>query len=55
MLIPVDKNVVIGARFYLSGDEKPSMLFFHGNGEVVADYGDMGTLYTDMGILPLEL
>jgi fermentation-respiration switch protein FrsA (DUF1100 family) len=56
MLIPVDKNVVIGARFYLSGDEKPSMLFFHGNGEVVADYGDMGTLYTDMGInfLPVD-
>lgn len=56
VLIPVEKNVVIGARFYLSGGDQPNMLFFHGNGEVVADYGDLGVLYADMGInfLPVD-
>ncbi len=50
MLIEVDKDVVIGARFHASGKDKPTILFFHGNGEIVADYNDMGPLYTKMGI-----
>ena len=28
----------------------PSILFFHGNGEIVADYDDLGPLYNRMGI-----
>ena len=38
ILIEVEEDVVVGARFYLAGKEAPTMLFFHGNGEIVADY-----------------
>lgn len=56
ILIPVEKNVVIGARFHAAGKEAANILFFHGNGEIVADYDDMGVLYTKMGInfLPVD-
>ncbi|HVO67308.1 MAG TPA: alpha/beta hydrolase [Syntrophales bacterium] len=56
MLIPVDKDVVVGARFHLAGMEAANILFFHGNGEIVADYNDMGILYNNLGInfLPVD-
>jgi len=50
VLIPVEKDIVIGARLHLSGKEAANMLFFHGNGEIVSDYDDLGRLYTGMGI-----
>ncbi len=50
-LIPVEKEVVVGARFHrASGASAPNILFFHGNGEIVADYDDMGPMYNQMGI-----
>ncbi|MBF0200917.1 MAG: alpha/beta hydrolase [Desulfamplus sp.] len=49
--IPVEKDVSIGACFHMTDDKNsPSLLFFHGNGEIVADYDDLGTLYRDAGI-----
>lgn len=56
MLIQVEKDVVVGARFHLAGKEAPNILFFHGNGEIVADYDDIGLLYPRMGInfLPVD-
>ena len=50
LLIPVDPGVAIGARFYTAGTEAPTLLFFHGNGEIVADYEDLGPLYTQLGL-----
>ncbi|MBN1832820.1 MAG: alpha/beta hydrolase [Deltaproteobacteria bacterium] len=50
LLIPTDDNVYIGARFHLKEDSAPSILFFHGNGEIVADYDDMGRIYNEMGL-----
>ncbi|MCX5845315.1 MAG: alpha/beta hydrolase, partial [Deltaproteobacteria bacterium] len=50
ILIPVEEGVVVGARFHRAGMEAANMLFFHGNGEIVADYNDMAVLYTDIGI-----
>jgi len=44
-LIPVDGDVVIGARFHMETTTAPNILFFHGNGEIVADYDDMGSIY----------
>ncbi len=49
-LIPVDKDVVIGARFHLADTAASNILFFHGNGEIVADYDDLGSIYNSMGI-----
>jgi pimeloyl-ACP methyl ester carboxylesterase len=49
-LIPTDDHVTIGARFHIKEDSAPSILFFHGNGEIVADYDDMGGIYNEMGL-----
>ncbi len=50
ILIPVEKDVSIGSAFHLSGADHPSILFFHGNGEIVSDYDDFGEFYNQMGI-----
>jgi uncharacterized protein len=49
ILIPVDQGVVIGARWYAAGNVAPTLLFFHGNGEIVADYEELGPLYARLG------
>jgi pimeloyl-ACP methyl ester carboxylesterase len=55
-LIQVERDVMIGARFCLAGKNCPNILFFHGNGEIVSDYEEMGLLYGQMGInfLPVD-
>jgi fermentation-respiration switch protein FrsA (DUF1100 family) len=56
LLIPVEGNVAIGARFHWAGNQAPTILFFHGNGEIVADYDDLAQLYLNEGInfLPVD-
>jgi pimeloyl-ACP methyl ester carboxylesterase len=49
ILIPVDRGVVIGARCYAAGKVAPTLLYFHGNGEIVADYEELGPLYVRLG------
>jgi len=46
----VQEGVSIGARFHLAGEEAPNILFFHGNGEIVADYDPVGPIYNDHGL-----
>ena len=48
--IPVETDVNIGARFHMAGKNYANILFFHGNGEIVADYDELGPLYNQMGI-----
>ena len=50
ILIPVTKDVVIGARFHSAGTSAPTILFFHGNGEIVSDYDDLSSLYVKLGV-----
>jgi len=50
ILIPVEDTVVVGARFHLSDKAAPNILFFHGNGEIVSDYDELGPLYGQLGI-----
>lgn len=50
MMIPVSENVSIGACFHIAHPSAPNLLFFHGNGEIVADYQDLGPLYNQAGI-----
>ena len=50
LMIPVDKQVSIGARFHIADQSAVNILFFHGNGEIVADYHELGALYNKMGI-----
>lgn len=49
-LIPVGQDVVVGSRFYAVNSKRPTLIFFHGNGEIVADYSEMAAIYNQMGI-----
>ncbi|MCI5163054.1 MAG: alpha/beta hydrolase [Candidatus Electrothrix sp. AX5] len=48
--IEVEPDVVIGCRFFSAGKDKPTILFFHGNGEIVADYDEIGPEYVRYGL-----
>jgi pimeloyl-ACP methyl ester carboxylesterase len=50
MLIPVAREVDIGARFHMVTSTAANILFFHGNGEIVSDYDDLGPVYNGMEI-----
>lgn len=50
VMIPVADDVVIGARFHMAQPAGANILFFHGNGEIVADYNELGGIYNQMGI-----
>ncbi len=56
MLIPVAKGVEIGARFHMTSSSAANLLFFHGNGEIVSDYDDLGPVYNhmDVNFLPVD-
>ncbi len=49
-LVPVEKGMSISCRFYVHHRDSPSILFFHGNGEVVSDYDDIAPFYNQLGI-----
>jgi len=48
--ITVDEGVQVHTRFHLAGPEEPNIIFFHGNGEIVSDYDDIGPYYTKFGM-----
>ncbi len=50
LMIPVAADVAVGARFHLQAAGNPNLLFFHGNGEIVADYDELGPVYNAQGI-----
>ncbi|MGB5159085.1 alpha/beta hydrolase [Desulfobacterium sp. N47] len=54
--ILVEDGVNIGGKFHGTEKAAPVILFFHGNGEIVSDYDDLGPLYTKNGInfLPVD-
>jgi len=54
--IPVEPDITIGARFHMDDKANPNILFFHGNGEIVADYDELGPVYNQLNInfLPVD-
>ena len=50
LTVPVAPEVSLGARMHPAGAAAATLLFFHGNGEIVADYDDLGPLYARLGI-----
>lgn len=51
LLIPVADGIDIGACVHMTEDiNSPTILFFHGNGEIASDYNDLGDVYRNMGI-----
>jgi pimeloyl-ACP methyl ester carboxylesterase len=47
--IEVEDGVVLGGRFHFAGSNCPTILFWHGNGEIASDYDDTQE-YIAMGI-----
>jgi alpha-beta hydrolase superfamily lysophospholipase len=47
LMIPVDSDVEIQAQVYLASPEAPNILFFHGNGEIAADYQEIAPFYNN--------
>jgi len=54
--IPVEDDISVSARFHFTDKSGPTILFFHGNGEIVTDYDAIGAFYNRMGInlLPVD-
>lgn len=50
LMIPVEEKIAVGAGFHVGDPDGANILFFHGNGEIVEDYNDLGPLYTRMGV-----
>ncbi|OQY51974.1 MAG: alpha/beta hydrolase [Desulfobacteraceae bacterium 4572_89] len=50
VMIPVGQGVELGASFYFNSHSAPIVLFFHGNGEIVSDYDDLGQYFTRAGL-----
>lgn len=48
--VPVETDVRIGVRFYPASTSAPTILFFHGNGEIAADYDDFFTFLKNIPV-----
>ena len=48
--VEVEPGVRIGGRLCPASPAAPLILFFHGNGEIAADYFDIAPAYTQLGI-----
>lgn len=46
----VEDGVRVGARFHMAAEDGANILFFHGNGEVVGDYDQIGPMYNEQGL-----
>ncbi len=47
--VTVEPGIDVFGRLYRAGRESPLLLYFHGNGEIAADYSDLAPLYADIG------
>ena len=50
LFIPVEEDVSLMGRVHQGPKDGASVLFFHGNGEIVSDYDELGRIYTQMGM-----
>ena len=48
--IDVDKDIQVHARRHSNPSANMSMVFFHGNGEVVSDYDGLAHIFADLGL-----
>lgn len=55
VVIEVEPGIVVGGRLYPTAVENPAILYFHGNGEIAADYDDLAEYYTRLGITLLVI
>lgn len=48
-LVPVEGNIHVGLKFHVGHADNANILFFHGNGEIAADYDDVGPHFDKIG------
>ena len=48
--VEVDPGVVIGGRLYYHAEKSPTIIFFHGNGEIARDYDEIAHFYRQIGV-----
>jgi uncharacterized protein len=46
----ITDDITIGCRLFSPSTEAPTLIFFHGNGEIVSDYDDIGPIYMQQGL-----
>ena len=46
----IDKNILIGGFLYLNNPRYPTILLFHGNGEIAADYQYFSNFFFQCGV-----
>ena len=53
--VEVEPGVTVGGRLYPAAAQNPAILYFHGNGEIAADYDRFAQYYTQLGITLLVI
>ncbi len=53
--VEVEPGLTTGGRLYPAAPTAPAILYYHGNGEIAADYDGLAPLYTRMGITLLVM
>lgn len=48
--IPVEPGISLSGRLFAALEDGPTILFFHGNGEIASDYDGIAPLFTGLGI-----
>jgi pimeloyl-ACP methyl ester carboxylesterase len=48
--IEVDQGIAVSGRLHVARPDGPTILFFHGNGEIASDYDGIAPAYTQMGV-----
>ena len=50
LMLPVADDVSLSCRFFPAAADRPTILFFYGNGETAADYDGIAPLYSQLGV-----
>lgn len=50
LTLPMHDGVTISARFYSADKNSPTILYFHGNGEVVSDYDELSPFFNMLNL-----
>lgn len=48
--VPVTADIRLGCRLFTHDNTTPTLIFFHGNGEIVSDYDDIAPYYLKEGL-----
>lgn len=48
--VDVGDGIAVGGKIFVASPEAPVILYFHGNGEIAADYDSISPLYQQIGV-----